>query len=147
MEKMQLPSVDVHKHQQEFRTALLSTKKTALLGTVLLILPLFFLGGVLLKHYLNIDFGLVTAVYQWIGDLDRRYGDSSVLNWIIRILLLFGPLIAMAVNLLAVVHIRYEKPRAEIIMSLKLKWTNWLIIGLCGVIFSVFFLYLVVENL
>ena len=45
-----------------------------------LILPLLFLGGVILKHYLHIDFGLLTFVYNWIGT-SRSRSARSVSAW------------------------------------------------------------------
>lgn len=146
MENLEPPIVDVSNHQKEFRLTLLNTKKSAVIGAFLLIFPLLFLSGVILKHYLQIDFGIFTSLYEWIEFVDQKYGDSSLLNWIIRVLLLFGPLVAIGINLLSVLHIRYEKAAKEIVMSLKLKWLNWVIIAVCSAIFFIFFLYLVIEN-
>jgi len=146
MEHIKPPKVDVTEHQNQFRVTLLNTKKSAIVGALFLILPLLFLSGVLLNHYMKIDFGTFTSVYHWVSDLDQQYGDSSFLNWIIRFLLLFGPLIAIGINLLSICHIRFEKPTKELIMSLKLKWVNLLIIGICTLILVVFFSYMLVEN-
>ena len=148
MANMKQPKANVSQHKKAFRFTLLniSPKRSAIVGILFLILPMLFLSGVLLKHYMQIDFGIFTSVYEWIGDIDRRFGDHSFLNWVIRILLLFGPTIAIAINLLAILHIRYEKKPKEIVMSIKVKWLNWIIILVCTLIFSVFFLYLVVEN-
>lgn len=111
-----------------------------------MILPLLFLSGVVLKHYLHIDLGILTSVYVWIGDLDQKYGDNSILNWLIRILLTIGPLVAIALNLMAVTHVRLEKATKEIVLSFKLKWLNWMIVLSCTTVFAIFFLYLLVEN-
>jgi len=108
MENLEQPNVDVSQHRREFRLTLLNTKKSAILGLILLILPLLFLSGVILKHYLGMDLGILTSVYDWIGELDQKYGDSSILNWIIRLLLLVGPLVAIGINVLAILHLRYE---------------------------------------
>lgn len=147
MESLEQPAVDVSKHQREFRITLLNTKKSAIAGALLLILPFLFLSGVVLKHYMQIDIGLFTSVYEWIGMLDQKYGDSSILNWLIRILLTIGPLAAIALNLLAVTHVRYERTNRELVLSFKIKWLNWLIILICTTIFAIFSLYLIIENL
>ncbi len=146
MENLQQPVVDVSAHRREFRLTLLNTKRSAVFGIALLILPLLFLSGVVLKHYLHIDFGIFTSVYVWIGQADKKFGDKSVINWIVRGLLLFGPLVAIGINLLSIIHIRYERAQKEILMSIKLKWLNWLIIIFCSLIFFIFFMYLIVEN-
>lgn len=147
MENLSSPTVEVSSHKSEFRVTLMNTRKSAIAGGLFLILPFLFLSGVILKHYLNIDFGIFTSVYEWIGRQDRMYGDSSLINWVIRILLLFGPLIAITINFLAILHVRYESHSKEIIMSIKLKWRNWLIIIVCSAVFLVFFSYLILENL
>lgn len=73
MKNLSLPVIDVNQHQKEYRLTLLNTKKSAFLGVLLLILPFLFLSGVILKHYLKIDFGFLTSVYDWIGDIDHKY--------------------------------------------------------------------------
>lgn len=146
IENLEQPTVDVSKHQREFRLTLLNTKKSAITGAIFLILPFLFLSGVVLKHYMQIDFGFLTSVYEWTGILDQKYGDNSILNWIIRILLTIGPLVAIVLNLLAVTHARLEKANRELIISFKMKWLNWLIILICTTVFAIFFLYLLIEN-
>ncbi len=146
MEELEQPSFDVGRHQQEFRLTLLNTRRSATIGAILLILPLLFFSGVTFKHYLGMDFGILTSVYSWVGELDQKYGDSSVINWIIRSLLLLGPPVAIGINLLAILHVHYEKPRREIVMSLKVKWLNLGIIIICTFIFLTFFFYLILEN-
>ncbi len=146
MDNLKKPTVDVTGHQREFRLTLLDTKKSAWIGVGLLIVPFLFLSGVILKHYLQLDVGIFTSVYQWIGELDRKFGDRSLINWIFRILLLFGPMIAIVLNLWAILHVRYDKDQKEIVMSLKLKWLNLIILLISGLVFSVFFLYLLMEN-
>ncbi len=147
MRNINIPTIDVSHHQKEFRVTLLNSRKSAILGLFFLILPLLFLSGVILKHYMHIEFGLLTSVYHWIGTMDEKYGDASILNWIIRFLLLGGPLIAIGVNLIAVTYIRYEAPSKELLLSFKLKWLNWTIIAVCSVAFIIFFSYMIVENM
>lgn len=146
MANMEQPRIDVSQHQREFRVTLFNTKKSAITGAILLILPFLFLSGVVIKHYLHIESGIFTYVYDWITNMDQRYGDHSILNWIIRILLTIGPLVAVAYNILAITHVRIEKVQKEIILSFKMTWLNWLIILICTAVFAVFFLYLLVEN-
>ncbi len=146
MENLEQPTVDVSRHQREFRLTLLNTRKSAILGAILLILPLLFISGVIFKHYLQIDLGILTSVYEWIGDIDHKYGDNSVMNWIIRFFLIIGPLVAVVINFLSIFHIRYEKVSREIVMSIRLKWLNLAIILFCSVIFLIFISYLILEN-
>lgn len=146
LKNMEQPVVDTGNYQREFRLSLLNTRKSALVGLLLLVLPFLFLIGVVFSHYLQIEVPAITSLYHWISDLDERYGDHSPLNWIFRILLTVGPLVAILLNLMAVTHIRFESKPPELILSFKLRWLNWLIILACTTVFSVFFLYLLIEN-
>ncbi len=147
MENKEQPSVDISNHREKFRMTLLNTRRSAFLGVLLLIVPFLFLSGVLFKHYLQIDIGIFTAFYEWIGEIDQKYGDSSILNWIVRFFLIIGPLVAIGINLISILHIRYDKPQKEVVISFKVKWLNWTIILLCSTIFIIFSTYLIVENI
>jgi hypothetical protein len=146
MENKEQPYVDVSNLRKKFRITLLNTRRSAFLGVLLLIVPFLFLSGVLFKHYLQIDLGFFTAVYEWIGEIDKKYGDSSILNWIVRFFLIIGPLVAIGINLISILHIHYKKPQKEVVISLKVKWLNWTIILLCSTIFIIISTYLIVEN-
>ncbi len=147
MKNINPPKIEVPHHQQEFRVALLNTRKSTAFGIVLLVLPFLFLSGVVLNHYLQIEFGIFTSVYLWISELDHQYGDNHWLNWAVRILLTVGPLLAILINLLTITHCRYEKLAKELVFAVKLRWQNWFVIMLCGLVFTVFACYLLIENL
>ena len=147
MASMRTPEVEVSEHMRSFRLPILNTKKSAIAGIILLILPFLFLSGVLLKHYLQVDFGILTSVYTWIGQQDQKLGDGSVVNWVIRIALTIGPLLAVFLNIAAIMHVNIEKDTKELLISIKLRWLNWTIILLCLTVVAIFGIYLLVENL
>ena len=146
MDDLKVPEVDVNSHKEQFRLVLIHTRKSMTFGLLLLILPFLFISGVVLKHYLHIDAWIFTSIYEGIVELDQKYGDASIWNWFIRGLLIFGPLVAIILNLMSVTHISFIKSHQELVISFKLKWLNWLIILFCGLIFSIFFFYLIIEN-
>ena len=146
MKNLSTPQVDTPIQQQLFRVTLMNTKRSSYVSLFFLVLPFLFLSGVVFKHYLNLDIGFLTSVYEWISKLDHTYGDNSVLNWIIRFLLVIGPIIAMALSLMGIIHVRYESDPKELILSLKIRWLNLSIIIGAGMVFAIFFLYLLVEN-
>ncbi len=85
-------------------------------------------------------------MFDTIAAIDPN-SDSSVLSWIIRSVLLGGPLLAIFINLLAILHFHYDKTAKEILITLKLKWQNITIIVFCSSVFMIFFIYLLVENI
>lgn len=114
----------------------------AIAGMLLLVLPVLFITGVIFKHYLQMDLGIFTSVYDWILAMDRKHGNNSILNWLIRFLLLGGPFIALLINFLAVF-----RRRSSASFKLSYKWINLLVI-ISGALLCILFLsYLLAENL
>lgn len=146
MKTVNPPTADTPSHRHELRTTLLNAKRSSFLSLVFLLLPLLFLSGVVFKHYLHLNFGLLTSVYDWITSYDQQYGDTSVLNWVIRLLLTLGPLLAVGLSLLGILHVSYSKEIRELTFSLKIRWFNLTIVLIGLFIFATFFLYLVAEN-
>lgn len=146
MKKVNPPTVDTPSHRHELRTTLLNAKRSSILSLLFLLLPVLFFSGVIFKHYLHMNMGLLTSVYEWITFHDTTYGDRSVLNWIIRLLLTLGPLVAMGLSLLGILHVSYSKEIRELTFSIKIRWLNLTVVLIGLFIFATFFLYLVVEN-
>ena len=126
---------------------ILSTRVSNRATIVLAIVPILFITGVIFAEYLKLDWKLFTGFYEWVVNLDQEYGDSSVLNWILRFLILGGPAVIVFINLLSVLHVYFNRPQKEIIFTIKLKWFSILIVLFGCAFFLYFFGYLIVENL
>jgi len=147
MDNLDKPQIDIGKHKQELRLRLLNTKKTSRLGLVLMALPCLFIFGMLLKEYLGYDLGLFTFVYDALAENDRRYGDTSVVNWLFRLLVLAGLPLAVYLNITSLLHVRYEKDLKELFITLKIRWLNIIIVLISLLVFFVFLNYLIAENI
>ncbi len=143
MQNLTSPDVNAESHMKLFKIYLLHTRKSAIAGFLLLLTPFLFLLGVIFSFYLEIKIPIINGVYHWIAEND----NTPVLNWIQRFLLLGGPLVAILINLLSILHFQWNSKLKEFIITIKVKWLNLTIILACGLIFFIFFTYLVVENL
>ncbi|MDN5201857.1 hypothetical protein QQ008_10800 [Fulvivirgaceae bacterium BMA10] len=144
MEELETPEVHPQRHQKQFKMYLINTKKSATFGILFILTPFLFLFGVLFKYYLKIDFGIFTGFQEWLISLE----DISLFaTFMVRFLLLGGPLIAILINLIAILHFQYDSIAKEISLTIRIKWLNILIIALCTLIMSIFFFYLLVENI
>lgn len=147
MDNLDKPKIDISKHKEELRLRLLNSKKSSRLGLALMALPCLFIFGMLVKEYLGYDFGLFTYIYDVFSENDRRYGDTSVVNWLFRLLVLGGLPLAIYLNIASLLYVKYEKDRKELFIAFKIKWLN-ILIALTGIaVFLVFFIYLVAENI
>ena len=143
MENLSNPEVYSESRKNLLKLTLLNSKKSAYIGAMLILLPFLFAFANIFKYQLGIDLGFIAAFVTWIGSFD----DTPFVNWLIRFLLLGGPVVAVLVNLLAITHFYIDKPSNEFIITLKLKWLNISIIAFCLFILFIFLFYLVAENL
>ena len=146
MENLSKPDIVSESFQKKLKITLLNTQKSAVFGVFLVIIPFLFAFGAIFKYQLGLDFKIFTWMFDTIAAIDPN-SDSSVLSWIIRSVLLGGPLLAVFINLLAILHFHYDKTAKEILITLKLKWQNITIILFCSSVFMIFFIYLLVENI
>lgn len=129
-------------YANRFRTYLLNTRRSAIVGLLLLVLPFLFLLSNIIEYVLKFNPGIIRKVV----DLFVYFDQYPALWFVGPLILLGGPLVAVLLNLLSILHIHYEKKSNEVILSIKLKWLNLIIIVVCVLIVGAFFLYLIVEN-
>lgn len=129
-------------YANRFRTYLLNTRRSAILGLLLLVLPFLFVLGNLIEYVLKLNAGIIRKVIDLFIFFDQYPG----LWFLGPLLLMGGPLLAVLLNLFSILHVHYEKKSNEVIFSLKVKWLNIMVLLVCVLIVGTLFLYLVVEN-
>jgi len=97
--------------------------------------------GVILKYGFRVEIPVFTMLEESMASIDRTF-----FRFVPPLILVGGPLAGLAVNLLAVMHVQFDRHRREFQMTVKLKPVNLLIIGVCLSILAMIFMYVVVEN-
>lgn len=123
----------------------LKARTSSRIGLALIIFPFLFVFGALLKHYAGFDSNITGFVYNWVAE-DLPDDDGNIVSWLIRFLLLGGPLILVALNLLSILHVQYLKEQKELVLTFQLKTWNLVLIFIGGLILLIFFLYALVEG-
>ncbi len=131
--------------QALIKIPVLKARTSSRIGLVLIIFPFLFVMGAILKHYLGIDNNITGFVYNWVVE-DAPDDDSNFFSWVIRFFLLGGPLILVALNLLAILHVQWLKDQKQLILTFNLKRWNILLIFIGAAILFVFFLYALIEG-
>lgn len=142
LESLAKPNFTNEEHRWHLRMALVSARRSSRAGYLLVALPCLFLFGVLLKYWLGLNVGLFDRLENYLSWLDQ----NPMLKWIAPVVLLAGPLVGLALNLLAVLHVTYDRREAEVLIRVKLRWANLLVAGLCLGVVLVFLGYLFSEN-
>ena len=124
------------------RTQILKSPLSAGTGLLLTIPSAYFL----LINLLN-EAGL-PALYEISAPVLEGLGLSKGMGLNINLLIAFGPLIALLLNLTSVVSYDWEESRTELKLhfNIQKRWSNWIIIGLAGLCLLILFLYLIGEN-
>jgi len=120
---------------------LVSAKRSSWIGILLVTIPCLFIFGVVLKYGFGIGSPLVSAIEEKMADIDR-----SLFRFVPPLLLVGGPLIALALNLLSILHFQMDRLRRELRVTVRLKIINLLIIGVCLMILAMICMYVVGEN-
>ena len=141
LEGIERPELSSATHRRQLKLALVSAERSSWIGILLVSLPCLFIFGVILKYGFGVGSHLFSALEEQMAAIDR-----SFFRFVPPLLLVGGPLIALALNLLAILHFHVEPSRRELQVMVKLKIINLLIIGICLLILTTVFMYVVAEN-
>src|SRR5258708_4177871 len=141
LEGIERPDLSSATNQRQLKLVLVSAQRSSWIGILLVALPCLFLFGVILKYGFGVGSHLFSALEEKMADIDR-----SFFRFVPPLLLVGGPLIALALNLLPFLNFHVEPSRRELQVTDKLKIINLLMIGICLLILGTIFMSLVAEN-
>ena len=143
LEDLKTPETSDLKHQQLLKITILNAKKSSQIGIVFIIIPCLFLLGVFIKYKLGLDFKIFTAMEDLMVKLDK----SFYLKWIAPLLLVGLPLISIVINSLAITHFYWDKVKKQLLITIKYRLANIMLLVISIGIAGVFILYVIVENI
>ncbi|HYF33425.1 MAG TPA: hypothetical protein VD993_20010 [Chitinophagaceae bacterium] len=97
-------------------------------------------------NFLN-EFG-IHGLYNAAQPLLNSLGAYESFGWNINLLIVFGPVIAILLNMASTLRFEWITDRTFIDVHLRIqrRWPNWIIIGLGGICIMTLFIYLAGEN-
>ena len=141
LEGIERPELSSATHQKQLRLVLVSAQRSSWIGILLVTLPCLFIFGVILKYGFGVGSHVFSALEEKMAEIDR-----SFFRFVPPLLLVGGPLVALALNLLAILHFHMDRFRREVQVTVKLRIINLLIIGICLLILATIFMYVLAEN-
>ena len=142
MENLKAPGAEVS-GPQNVRLAILHAERSAAIGVWLIVVPCFFLACVVMKYFFQIRLGLIGTFEDVVGGLGRNPGT----RWIQPVLFMALPIVSIVLNALAIMHFRLESAAKSIVITVKLRWLNVILIVISITIVAIFALYLISENI
>ena len=136
------PEAPATENEKLVRLALLSARRSAFLGVVLIALP----GMLILLLFLQNTFHLFPGLIRWLA------GSGSFLPLPARAVVVFiflvgFPFVAVAVNLLSISWYRYYPFRRELVISIRMRWPNILIAIIGSALAAFYILHLLADTL
>jgi len=142
LETLERPEMTSESQRVLLKVALLNARQSSWIGLALVAVPCLFLFGILLNYGFGFDVRPFRALEEWIAALDR----APVIGFLPPAVLVGGPLLALALNLLAILHVYHDESRHEVLLTIKLRSLNLLIVAVCTGILAVLFVYAIAEN-
>jgi hypothetical protein len=151
MEKQQLenylkeipkPEPEAPATQEELRLTLMNAKLSSRVGTFLIVLP----GLLVLVFFLQNTLHILPGLTRWFGA--EVSGIPLPLRAVLLFLFLIGfPFIAVLMNLLAIIHYRFNPLRKELTIVVRMKWKNILIAVAGSALASFYILHLLADTI
>lgn len=121
----------------------INTNRVFWIGTLLTLPTAYFIFISLLKYGLGIPSLLDSA-----QPVLERWGIKESLGFNINLLILLGPLIAMLINLFAVLKIEWYNQRENFSVRFYIEkhWWNMVLVIFSGILLATLFIYALGEN-
>jgi hypothetical protein len=140
LKNIDVPHPENIMHRGDFKIPLLSYKKSSRAGLWLLIVPFTVGLTIFLKAELNIQSGYLNFVQRFFAEID----NNNVLTYLIPIIFIGLPLLAMILNFLAVCHFQRNRKMKELIVTIKYRPLN---IAICLFSFALLVYFLLPDKL
>ena len=120
LNRMQMPEPEKILQPRELKIQLLSYRKSSKAGLWLLLVPVTFALTLILKTELGVQSGYLDVVRKFFAFID----DNVVLTYLIPLIFIGLPLMAMIINALAICHFHKNQQAKELIITVKYRPFN-----------------------
>ena len=142
MENLNTPNTDFVKHQEILKIGMMNSRKSARIGIIFILIPivLIFLGYLKIKLLIHWDF--FAKLHQFVSNQDQ----SSVLTWVSHIIFIGLPILAIIINLLAITHFYIDKQNKELIITIRYRLKNLIVLLMSTVLLVIVFMCVLLLN-
>ena len=133
--KMQIPEPENIMQHREIKIPLLSYRRSSKAGLWLLLIPFIVALTIFLKVELGVQSGYLDIVRKFFSFIN----NNAILTYLIPLIFVGLPLIAMIINVMAICHFHKNKQAKELIITVKYRPLN-IVITLISFAILIFFL-------
>jgi hypothetical protein len=139
LKSMQIPEPENIMQHRELKMPLLSYKKSSRAGFWLLLLPLTVAVTIVLKIS-GVQSVYIKLVRKFFDDIDK----NIVLTYLIPLIFIGLPLVAMIINMLAICHFQQNNKTRELVITIKYRARN---IAIFLISFAILIFFLLPDKL
>ncbi len=142
LENLETPKTDFVKHQEMFKIGLMNAKKSSRIGIIFILIPVLVILIIYLKYLLFIHIDFSTTFASLISMIDK----AGIFKWILPLVFIGLPVIAIFINLLAITHFYINKANKELIISIQYRFKNFIVIVISIIFLLMFLIFMIIEN-
>ena len=142
MENLSTPNTGFVKHQEILKIGMMNARKSARIGIVFILIPMVLIVIGYLKIRLLIQWDFFNRLYEFVSNQHQ----SGVFSWVSHIILIGLPLLAILINLLAITHFYIDKQNKELIVTVRYRLKNLIILILSGALLVIVFICVLFLN-
>lgn len=143
LEELSKPAVLAPELGRQLKLTLVDAQASSYVGAFLIAIPSLFLFAVIAHYGFGMPFPGLDAVESLMVRLDS---ETSTLRFLSPLVLAGGPLLALALNLLAILHVAFDRRRRELLITVKLRVLNLIIAGASAAILGMLVAHIISER-
>src|SRR5205085_9882162 len=144
LENIEKPDINLKEHKEMLKMTLVNTRKSAIWGTLFIVIPSLFLFIVFLKEFLGIGI-FFNPLDSFLSDPAKR----PARNIIEPILFIGGALATFVINMLSITHFNFTNGKSDLLfgITVRKKLFNIILIIISLAIISVILLFAITEGI
>lgn len=142
LKNIERPTFHAEGAKAQLKLTLLSARTSSRIGIALVLTPAVFVFGVIL-HY---GFGFEVPGFSQFEELLSWTDHQKYVPLLSPLIMAGAPLAALALNLLAIMHVEIDRARSELIVTLKLRVLNLVIIAVATLVVTMLAMHAVAER-
>lgn len=142
MENLNTPNTDFVKHQEILKIGMMNARKSARIGIVFILIPMVLIVLAYIKIKLLIHWDFFPRLQQFVTGQHQ----PGILSWVTHLFFIGLPILAIVINLLAITHFYIDKQNKELIITVKYRLKNLIILLLGALLLVLVFMYILLSN-
>jgi len=142
LKNLERPTFRAEAAKAQLKLTLVGTRTSSRVGIALVLLPAVFVFGVIL-HY---GFGLEVPGFSQLEDFLSWTDHQKYVPLLSPLIMAGAPLAALALNLLAIMHVEVDRARHELVVTFKLRVVNIVIIAVATLVLIMLAMHAVAES-